>query len=65
MTELKTKINALQNSFVQLINGCGLPLEVSELVLKNILSELSAQINAAQPVRGESDEIRDDNSNRA
>lgn len=65
MTELKTKINALQNSFVQLINGCGLPLEVSELVLKNILSELSAQINAAQPVKGGSDEIRDDNSNRA
>lgn len=65
MTELKTKINALQNSFVQLINGCSLPLEVSELVLKNILSELSSQINAAQPVRGESDEIRDNNANGA
>ena len=65
MTELKIKINALQNSFVQLINGCGLPLEVSELVLKNILSELSAQINAAQPVRGESDEIRNDHANEA
>ena len=74
MTEMKAKIMALQAKVVQAVNTSGLPLEVSELALRYVLSELSGQVNAMQPAprkqeeekkkeerKGESDEVRDHN----
>lgn len=49
MTEMKAKIMALQAKVVQAVNASGLPLEVSELALRYVLSELSGQVNALQP----------------
>ena len=49
MTEMKAKIMALQAKVVQAVNTSGLPLEVSELALRYVLSELSGQVNAMQP----------------
>lgn len=74
MTEMKAKIMALQAKVVQAVNTSGLPLEVSELALRYVLSELSGQVNAMQSTppkqeeekkkeeerKGESDEVRHD-----